>query len=320
MPAGELTSFADALPARLLELLVIGRMEAAAPGLVGGLVIAGLIHRHDEPGAGGDPARPPFTARRLRLDRLPDLLGSLPDHLRAMYGWGAPGFTGQALLARLADVARHVGLPTLLTTNAGPAQLDLLVGTLTAEPGPLRAELRFGLPAGRTITLPLPQPGWRLTLTAEPALPTGLVARLTPPGTLAVTGAGITGTLRAQLDWTTARPDRPLVVLGEGGGTRLEIAVITAHATARLAAAAGPAAPNRPSSWSWAAPGSCSPSAGPAGCWPRCCRPTCCAPTWTWRSGSPADGCTCAAARDCWPRSRCGRPSVRPSWSRWCSG
>ena len=239
VPAGELTSFADALPARLLELLVIGRMEAAAPGLVGGLVIAGLIDRHDEPGAGGDPARPPFTARRLRLDRLPDLLGSLPDHLRTMYGWGAPGFTGQALLARLADVARHVGLPTLLTTNAGPAQLDLLVGTLTAEPGGLRAELRFGLPAGRTITLPLPQPGWRLTLTAEPALPTGLVARLTPPGTLAVTGAGITGTLRAQLDWTTARPDRPLVVLGEGGGTRLEIAAITAHATARLAAAAG---------------------------------------------------------------------------------
>ena len=239
IPADELATFATELPVRLIELMVISRMEMAAPGLTSGLAIAGLIDRHAEPGVPGDPARPPFELRKFRLNRLSGLLSSPTTHLRNLYGWALQASPGKRCSPSLPTSRATPGLPSLLTDAAGLPLLDLLVGIISPDPSGLRAELRFPVPAGREIDTPLPQQGWRLTLTSEPALPAGLVAVLTPPSSLSVAGPPLTGAVRAQVSWAAPRPDQALIVLGQAGATRLEAASVTAKAEAVLAPEAG---------------------------------------------------------------------------------
>lgn len=232
VPAGELAE----LPRRLVDLMVVAALEQSLPGLANGLALAGLIERHASPGVPGDPARPPAEVRRLRPDRLVPLLTDPTGHLRTLYGWGGPGFDGAALLAQLASAAGHSGLPAVLTTGpAGEPLLDLLAGAIAVEPGGLRGELRFAVPAGAAVDLPVGTTGWRLRLSTDPALPAGLVARLTPPGSLAVTAGGpVSGSARAAVSRTATPPGSRGVLLGRPGGTRLEAGTIAARAGADL--------------------------------------------------------------------------------------
>lgn len=244
IPAADAAAFAASLPTRILDLALIGALEARAPNLANILALAGLIERRREPGNAADPTRPEFELRRLHLDRLGSLLQSPEDYFRALYGWGGSGFDGRTLFAQIANLADHLGLPSLLIPPAGAGgglTLDLLAVALSVDPAAappgLGIALRAPVSGNFQRDLPLPAEGWRLRLASEVQLDPGLVATAVPPGRLTVTPPAPplgSGALRAVLERRPATPDGRILLLGTADGTRLEAAEITASLAARL--------------------------------------------------------------------------------------
>ncbi|MYS95590.1 MULTISPECIES: DUF6603 domain-containing protein [Streptomyces] len=242
MPASEVAAFAAELPRRMLELMVVNHLERTTRGLLNGLALSGLIERRREQGVPNDPARPTHVVRRLRLDRLGPLLRSPGKYLSTIYGWSDPAFDGHALLAQLGEAGRLASLPVVLVDGPSGPLLDLLGGTVTADastsPPGLRGGLRIALPAAQTFDLPLKQSGWRVRLASGPELPAGLSVQLVPPGRVVVTpppGAPhVAGAVSAEATITAVPPQTHVVLLGQAGKSRLEVASVTAAARAEL--------------------------------------------------------------------------------------
>ncbi|MBJ6613910.1 hypothetical protein H4K38_11025 [Streptomyces sp. I3(2020)] len=240
--ADEVTAFAAQLPERVLELMVISHLERTRRGLLNALTLSGLVDRHREPGVTGNPARPAFVMRRLRFDRLGPLLGAPGVYLTTLYGWNDPAFDGRALLARLGEAGRLAALPVVLVDAPSGPMLDLLGGTVTADattsPPGLRGGLRWPVPAGQIYELPLGQPGWRVRLATDPALPAGLGVQLIPPGRVVLTppagGPQVAGAVSVEALIGAVPPQTHIVLLGQAGQSRLEAASVSASARVEL--------------------------------------------------------------------------------------
>src|SRR5215212_6434082 len=132
MVAAEVTAFAAALPAKLVDYVLITYLEAFYPVLFSSLFFLGIAERTTESG-GGDPTHPPFLRRELHLDRIADLFRSPEQLMRTVYKWGDDAaFTGIALLDRIHQILFALGVPAILAPADGgqPATLRILILTL----------------------------------------------------------------------------------------------------------------------------------------------------------------------------------------------
>jgi hypothetical protein len=120
----DVTAFANELPERLLEFLVVQNLELV-PGLGDGLEFMGVIKRIAGNVGSVDPAKPPFTRLELHIDQLVEFLESPVDQLKALYGWGNPTFDGMALLTTLQGILNRAGFPAVLDTSVNPPVLDV---------------------------------------------------------------------------------------------------------------------------------------------------------------------------------------------------
>ena len=124
LPPGDVTTFANELPGRLLEYLVTRNLERI-PGAADALDFIGVIERIDANVGSTDPTKPPYTRRELHIDRLVEFLESPAEQLNARYGWGSPTFDGVALLEKIAALLLRAGVPVVLDTSVSPPVLDV---------------------------------------------------------------------------------------------------------------------------------------------------------------------------------------------------
>jgi hypothetical protein len=120
----DVTAFADALPQRLLEFLVVQNLDLI-PGVGESLEFIGVIARIPGNVGSVDPAKPPYTRLELHVDRLVAFIQSPVDRLQALYGWGSPTFDGLALLTQLQGILSRAGVPAVLDTSVSPPVLDV---------------------------------------------------------------------------------------------------------------------------------------------------------------------------------------------------
>lgn len=231
IPPTELNDFADHLPERLIDYLIVRNLEPI-PGVAESLEFIDVVERSAVPGV--DAAHPPFVRRAFHLDALTGFVSDPLGRLGAIYQWGSPGFDGMALLGALHRIITRAGIPAVLDTTGPRPVLDLLfveispktdvhppglamrlTQKITVDPAPfrqddieLRAILNTTFDSGIEITF---QPNDGVTFT--------------PPG-----GAGtrIEGDLMAEL--TAGRTGRPYLILGQAGGSRLEAQQLVARA------------------------------------------------------------------------------------------
>ncbi len=224
--AGELASFADALPSRLLGRRVISFLEDLQPSIVGIGNFLGVLDRLPEPGVPGDALHPPFVIEQLQLSRLGDVLQSPAAVLKSLYGWGEPGFDGSLLMPRLATSLSLLGLPAYVDDTgkgleAGFMKLRVVPG---APPG-LSAALSVPILSGIDVTLPLTAT-WSARARAQGVFAAGLRIDVTPPSTVTMKPEPPGGPLNGELsvDLIARGPDRnrPLMLFGQTGGSRLQ--------------------------------------------------------------------------------------------------
>lgn len=227
---GDVSAFASNLTGKIFDLMLVEYLESTVCYVVDVAAVAGLIDRHSEPGVPSDASKPAFVVRRLRLDRLPQLLQSPPAYAQALYGWGSAGFNGQALFEQLLEMAGSLGLPAVLLPPSGgqPASLDLFAAELQVDssttPSGLRIELRLPIQKDYHAKSALAQSGWDLETVVKGRFDAGLIARVAPPALISLSQpSGVTGgEFQVQLSTHGADDQHPLLLLGQIGGTRLQ--------------------------------------------------------------------------------------------------
>jgi hypothetical protein len=212
----ELTS---GLRRKLFDQVLVAAADRASPVTAAFLLLTGIIDRVHHAGDPANPAKPEYEEVRVRFDQLIPLLTDPAGRLRARYGWGDPASDGVALLNGLHDALALMGLPALLTPEAAaPPRLRSLDFELTPANGGLDVSLPAALSDHTDVTSKLGKPGWKLAIKADWDSAAGSSVEMRAP--LTITGARGDS---AQVV-LSATPETPIVLLGQAGGSRLEVA------------------------------------------------------------------------------------------------
>ena len=234
----QVTDLVANLPQRLLDLLLYDLLERSR--LVGTIAeVLGVIERVYQPGDPANPSKPDYDQITLHLDRLIGALTNPVAALQSLYQWGSPGFDPAAALTVLEGALGALGLPVRLIPAAGPNPvmlqafaLDLRPTTSGTPPG-LEVDLVLPASINKTFTFPLSPPNWLATVAAQAALVVDSHGTIRPP--LVIEIAPPSGQLNASGTASiSAQPPSPVVLLGQTGGSRLEVASVDVSAGATL--------------------------------------------------------------------------------------
>ena len=226
----QVAALVDQLPRKLLELL-LAEVFDLVPSVGAALQVLGVMERVLDLGDPLDPTKPEFDRLRVRLDRLIPALTDPVAQLETLYGWGRSDFDADALLAVLESALARLGLPVLLRPD-GPGvppvleafAVDLRPTTTGAPPG---LELSVVLPGSidTTIDVPISPPTWTGSVRLKGALRVGTTGALRPPLAIELAPPAppteLTGSATITVQGQAAEP---IVLLGQAGGSRLEIA------------------------------------------------------------------------------------------------
>jgi hypothetical protein len=235
--APDVLNFAQQLPVRLVELMALNYLEGYHPILLNLTSLLGIVEQKAEPGEAGNPSKPAFIRKQLRLSQISNLLKSPETVLQSVSGWGTPGFDGRILLELFNDLLFALWVPAIYTPPKNPGDLTKLrilsvelAPKIDIAPPGLEAILQVPLIDGLTIRLPSPLPQTSAQLSILGQFEPGLRGILQPPAQFQLfppTGS-LTGRLQWELVYTPPIPNRPLLLLGQTEGSRLETTGIRA--------------------------------------------------------------------------------------------
>ena len=222
--AAEVGDLVTDFASKLLGLLAT-RLIDQVPGLSPLLTILGVVEISYQPGDPNNPAQPEFETVRIAFDRVLPMLLSPGDYFSTLYGWGAVPFDAMPVLTALQEFAGGLHLPELL----GPVPV-LEVYAVTIRPAAggvagLDFDVSMPVSLSRDAVLTL-HPGWTAHIQSAGSLAPGMHGQFRPPFALELTSTVgvITASASVQADGS---PAQPLVLLGEAGGSRLEVASVS---------------------------------------------------------------------------------------------
>jgi hypothetical protein len=243
--AATVAAFAETMAARLLEAAVVRSLETVHPVAERILAVLTLVEVTPLPpplvpppvvGTGdGDPViadadqTVPLARRRLHLDRLSQLLRDPLAFFAAAYDWGAESFDGKKLfvpISQLFDALGHLSVIDDAGDAAGVLSFFALsfVPTTDVHPPGIDGVLHVDVPASTDLVIARPGEGWRFSLGTAGALGAGLEMRLLPPARLAILPpeGTLEGQVRLGFVGESPDPQKPFVIFGQAGGSRLE--------------------------------------------------------------------------------------------------
>jgi hypothetical protein len=215
---------------RVFEHALVCHLERSHPTILAVLELLTIVDRTVVEVGSGETADL-VLRRRAHFDRLSLLVDDPQAILRAGYGWGTETVQWDLFLWRLGQLLLAIDVLTgnLLDDADQPALgLDLFsltVGVSTdRHPPGLAAALAASATDSATIPLFSPSPEWRLELALAGAFREGLTLLLLPPAQLELAGpvSPAPGGVSLQLHGEAADGASPFVLLGIGGGSRLE--------------------------------------------------------------------------------------------------
>jgi hypothetical protein len=223
---------AEALPGRLLEWMLLEYLENKSAAVYTALTLLGLVDDSIEPGVADDPTRPPLRRRALFLDRIVTMLTAPEDYLKAAFKFGEASFDAMELFVPLASYLQSLDLAVdIITPPSGPPVLEAYVVRLSTDPSinppAFTADLRIPATQDVTFTLPLGNL-WSLTFTAAARFDAGIGAVIRYPLELTITPPSGSIAIDLNLGLQAENPAGPMILLGETGGSRLELQRFTA--------------------------------------------------------------------------------------------
>ncbi len=243
----KLSAAAAEVPDRLLHLALISYVEDRLPAVKGGLDLAGFFDDIAEPGDPADPSQPPFHLKRVRFDRIGSLFSDPTQYLKDLYGFGRPDFNGLELFRRIKGLIDRPEAEAIVITAPGqPPVLEAFAFRLAVEPGvlpALRARLRVPAEKDAHVSVPIGGP-WSATADSTARFESSLELLLSPTDGLRIEPPIANASLAIAFGLTAARSDgKPMIFIGQAGGSRLELLSASARVPLQLTASAGSPSP-----------------------------------------------------------------------------
>jgi hypothetical protein len=223
----ELAAFATVFVERLLNRLMVDFVETAYPLFAQAMLLAGAIEIEEVAEEPGDSLHTAYTRKALRFDRAAKIFTDPTGLLREVYGWGDPAFDGIALFKQLQMVLnRKFNIPAeLLQPPGGPALLEAFgfnaeVNNTVSPPG---VDVSIRPPSELDNSDTVSDGDWQATFEAHTSYSADLTATIRPLFDVELhLGAGA---VDAKLGATFERSKTadPFLILGQAGGSRLEI-------------------------------------------------------------------------------------------------
>ena len=233
------TASVDKLFARLTELMALRTLEKKLPQLAALLDVTGIATSTITQGTPGDFTSPPHVRRAFDLNHLVKLFQDPAGLTRELYQWGDPAFDGRAFLTRLERYLRSYEIPAFILQPPGQPPilesmlLSMQANTAVAPPG-MGFELR--LPASYSVNKPFALVGpWSLQVSFTGAYAAGLQGLVQSNGDFKVRPPTGTVNATANASLIGRKPSGAMQIIGLPGGTRLEVAQITAGVGVRVA-------------------------------------------------------------------------------------
>jgi CBS domain-containing protein len=237
IPAGTLNTFADNLPRRLVDYLVVRNLESA-PVVPEVLEFIGVIERNLRNSGSTDPNLPEFTEYHLHVDQASAFVQSPLDRLRTLYDWGNAGFDGGTLLRALQSLLTKAGFPAIVDDSVAPVVLDagFVEASARTDVSPRGLELRVLEEIDVDNAVPFNQGGdWQLEALASGDIRAAARLLIQPDGRVTFTPPAAMSTGQYGLRFTAGKADgSPWLIFGDPQGSRLEVAKFIVEARAGL--------------------------------------------------------------------------------------
>jgi hypothetical protein len=223
----ELAAFATVFVERLLNRLMVEFVETAYPQFAQVMLLAGAIEIEDVADGPADSLNSAYTRKAFRFDRAAKIFTDPTGLLREVYGWGDPAFDGIALFKQLQMVLdRKFDIPAeLLQPPGAPALLEAFgfnaeVNNTVSPPG---LDVSIRPPSELDNSDTVSEGDWQATFEAHTKYSADLTATIRPLFDVEL-HLGV-GAVDAKLGATFERSKTadPFLILGQAGGSRLEI-------------------------------------------------------------------------------------------------
>ena len=241
IPAGTLETFAQNLPKRLFDYLLVSNLESL-PMVVESLEFVGIVSRQSHNEGSVDPANPPYTEKVVHMDQLGAFLKSPLDRLKALYDWSLPAFDGSKLLPVVEDLLQKAHVPAILDNSVNPPVLDIMVLELAANTtvDPKGIELRLVDKVKVDADPSFQQDDWRIEATIRNELTPNTKLIVQPNGNVTLVPPAPVFSGEYSIRWIGGKADgSPYILIGQAGGPRLELRQVIVQAGANLVWDAG---------------------------------------------------------------------------------
>ena len=225
LTSAEVANFALSFAKRLIDYLAITYIEDNVPTLAANLEFFGIIDRSIENVGSVNPLKPEFTKKTSYLNNVLELFKSPSNLLKTLYGWGAPGFDGVALLRKLNKVILSTGLPSIYSDIPSP-KLDVFFAELSPKTdiSPRGMQLLFSETFKADTAYAIKQDEWALELGMQADIPVETNLVFQPNGNLTFTPPS--GSIDGQVYIRWIAKDiingLPMILLGNPNASRLE--------------------------------------------------------------------------------------------------
>lgn len=225
--------------ARLTELMALRLLEKKLPQLAALLDVTGIATSTILPGTPGDFTAPPHVRRGFNLNHLAKLFQDPQGLVHDLYQWGDPAFDGRLFLARLGRFLNSYEIPAFLLEPTGqPPILESMILSLQANTSVTPPGMGFEVrpPATYSVNKPFALAGpWSLQVSFTGAYAAGLQGLVQSNGDFKVRPPTGTVNATANASLIGRKPSGAMQIIGLPGGTRLEVAQITAGVGVRVA-------------------------------------------------------------------------------------
>ncbi len=226
IPANTLNDFANQLPTRLFDYLLVKNLSGI-PVVPEVLEFIGVIKQEVRNAGSGNPNLPEFTDYSIHIDKMIKFIKSPANHFKTLYKWGDPTFDGDLLLPVLQHLLTNAGFPAVIDSSGPNAVLDILFAEIAAKTdiNPKGLEIKLVEKINIENAIPFNQGGdWQLEAfsTGNMEASTSLVIQpngnfiFKPPTAIADGALGV--------QFTAGKENSsPFIIFGEAGSSRLEV-------------------------------------------------------------------------------------------------
>jgi hypothetical protein len=237
IPTSVLNDFANKLPRRLIDFLIVRNLELI-PVIPEFMEFTGAIERKLQNSGSSDPNAPEFTEYKFHLNNLMSFVQSPVERLKTMYDWGSNSFDGSKLLPTLQDLAGKAGFPAIIDTTVTPNVLDIVFAEIfpRADVNPKGIELKLVKKIRVDKALPFNQGGdWQLEALINSDIEAATSITLQPNDNIIFKPPTASANGDYGVRFTSGKADGiPFIIFGQPAQSRLEVKQFILEAKTKL--------------------------------------------------------------------------------------